>query len=61
MYISGTLKQIIAGALLSGGLAVAGSGPAGTAQAVSGPYHWCPGQQLNSVRELVIKSRYFEN
>jgi len=48
MDISGTLKQISAGALLSGGLAVAALGLAGTAQAVSGPYHWCPGQPLKN-------------
>jgi hypothetical protein len=46
-----TLKKIIAGALLSGGLAVAGVGLAtGTAQADNpdwGPAHrWCPGQPL---------------
>jgi hypothetical protein len=46
-----TLKKIVAGALLSGGLAVAGAGlAAGTAQADNpdwGPAHqWCPGQPL---------------
>jgi hypothetical protein len=39
------LKRIIAGGLLSGGVAVAGFGlGAGTAQADSG--QWCPGQPL---------------
>ena len=38
--------RIVAGALLSGGVAVAGLGlGAGTAQAIpDGPYTWCPGQ-----------------
>ena len=41
------LKNIIAGALLAGGLAVAGVGvAAGTAQANGGPFQWCPGQPL---------------
>jgi hypothetical protein len=44
------LMRIIAGALLSGGVAVAGLGPAAdTAQAQPGPaplshFTWCPGQ-----------------
>jgi hypothetical protein len=42
-----TLKRIIAGTLLSGGVAVAGLGlAAGAAQAQPGPAplgHWCPG------------------
>jgi hypothetical protein len=44
------LKRIIAGALLSGGVAVAGLGlGAGTAQALpDGPYTWCPGQPRNA-------------
>jgi hypothetical protein len=38
-----TLKQIIAGAMLSGGIALSGFGLAtGTAHA-DGPHHWCPG------------------
>jgi hypothetical protein len=42
------LKRIIAGAVLSSSLAVAGVGlAAGTAQAnTRGPYQWCPGQHL---------------
>jgi hypothetical protein len=45
------LKRIIAGALLSGSLAAAGLGLAGTAQALpDGPYHWCPGQPKNPPR-----------
>jgi len=41
MDITPTLKKITAGALLSGGLAVAGLGlSAGTAQA--SPLRWCP-------------------
>jgi hypothetical protein len=42
------LKRIIAGALLSGTVAVAGFGlAAGTAQAnTRAPYQWCPGQHL---------------
>jgi hypothetical protein len=43
-------NRIIAGALVSGALAVAGMGVgAGTAQAdpqSSGPFQWCPGQPL---------------
>jgi hypothetical protein len=40
-------KTILAGALLSGGLAVAGLGPAaGTAHA-DGPHRWCPGNPKN--------------
>ena len=46
-----TLRKIIAGALLSGGVAVAGFGlAAGTAQADSADWgpakHWCPGESL---------------
>jgi hypothetical protein len=37
-----TLSRIIAGALLTGGAAVAGLGLAGTAQA-DDVYTWCPG------------------
>jgi hypothetical protein len=44
-----TLTRIIAGALLSGGVAVAGLGlTAGTAQANTGPHRWCPGQSKNA-------------
>lgn len=40
-------KRVIAGALLSGGIAVAGLGlGAGTAQAIAGPFTWCPGQSM---------------
>src|SRR5205085_6958772 len=47
MNTTHTLNRIIAGALLSGGLGLAGLGlGAGTAQAVTGPYQWCPGQPL---------------
>jgi hypothetical protein len=44
------LKRIIAGALLSGGVAVAGLGvAAGTAQALpDGPHQWCPGQSMQA-------------
>ncbi|HWX98717.1 MAG TPA: hypothetical protein VNY55_02245 [Mycobacterium sp.] len=44
------LKRIIAGAVLSSSLAVAGVGlAAGTAQAnTRGPYQWCPGQHLRA-------------
>jgi hypothetical protein len=50
MNTTDNLTRIIAGALLSGGLAVAGLGPgAGTAQAQpDGPYTWCPGQSRNA-------------
>jgi hypothetical protein len=44
------LTRIIAGALLSGGIAVAGLGLSlGIAQADNnyGPHHWCPGQSMN--------------
>jgi len=41
------LTRIIAGALLSGGVAVAGLGlGAGTAQAQA-PHHWCPGDPMD--------------
>ncbi len=44
------LKKLSAGALLAGGLAVAGVGPAaGLAQAdpfAAQPHNWCPGQAL---------------
>ena len=41
------LKKMIAGALLSGGVAVAGLGlPAGTAQAAPPAHQWCPGQRM---------------
>jgi hypothetical protein len=44
------LKRTIAGALLSGGVAIVGLGlAAGTAQAdpqSPGPFQWCPGQPL---------------
>jgi hypothetical protein len=47
MNTNHTLKRILAGALLSGGVAVAGLGMgAGTAQA-DGPHHWCPGNPKN--------------
>ncbi|HEX3732240.1 MAG TPA: hypothetical protein VHU91_04875 [Mycobacteriales bacterium] len=42
-----TLKRIIAGVVLTGGVAVAGLGLAGAAQALPGTfprYMWCPGQ-----------------
>jgi hypothetical protein len=47
------MKRGIAGLattlLVSGGLGLAGLGlAAGTAQAVGGPYHWCPGQPMNN-------------
>jgi hypothetical protein len=39
-----TVKKIIAGALLSGGVAMVGIGlGAGTAQATKGPFTWCQG------------------
>jgi hypothetical protein len=48
MNTAHTMTRIIAGALLSGGLAVAGVGlAAGTAQAWGGPYSWCPGQSMD--------------
>ena len=47
MNTTHNLKPIIAGVLLSAGLAVAGLAlPAGTAQA-DGPHHWCPGNPKN--------------
>ena len=40
--------RIFAGALLAGGVAVGGLGPAaGTAHASDGPYTWCPGQSMD--------------
>lgn len=48
MNISHTLKTMMAGALLCGGLGLAGLGTgAGTAQANGGPYTWCPGQSMD--------------
>jgi hypothetical protein len=45
------LKRIIAGALLSGGIAVAGLGlAAGTAQPSPGSRRWPPGAQGNPCR-----------
>jgi len=63
MEITGALKRIIAGALLSGGVAVAGLGlTAGIAQAQpgsvppihgplsdGGPWTWCPGQPMSGI------------
>jgi len=48
MNTTNACKRIIAGALLSGSVAVAGIAfTAGTAQAnTRGPYQWCPGQHL---------------
>jgi hypothetical protein len=43
MSISPTLNRIIAGALLSGGVAVAGLGLAAPAQAGQSYWHYCPG------------------
>ncbi|ORV57126.1 hypothetical protein [Mycobacterium fragae] len=48
MSITHTMTRIIAGALLSGGVAAAGVGLAtGTAWAWGGPYTWCPGQSMD--------------
>lgn len=48
MNTAHTLKRIIAGALLTGGVALAGFGlAAGTAHAYPGPYTWCPGKGLS--------------
>jgi hypothetical protein len=48
MNISPTLKKIVAGGLLCGGLGIAGLGTgAGIAQANGGPYTWCPGQSMD--------------
>jgi len=47
MKTTHNLKRIVAGALLSGGLAAAWFALSpGTAQAVGGPEQWCPGQPL---------------
>ena len=48
MNTTHNVKRIIFGALLSGGVAVAGLGlGAGTAQAYTyGPFQWCPGQDM---------------
>jgi hypothetical protein len=41
-------RRVIAGALLSGGIAVAGLGlGSGTAKATAGPFTWCPGQSMD--------------
>ena len=46
--VSRTVKRIMAGGLLSGGIAVAGLGlGAGAAQATTGPFTWCPGQAMD--------------
>jgi hypothetical protein len=35
--------------LVSGGMGLAALGPGvGTAQAIGGPYHWCPGQPMQN-------------
>jgi hypothetical protein len=53
MKTNHNLNRFIVGALVSGGLAVAGLGlGAGTAQAdpqSTGPFQWCPGQPLPTV------------
>ncbi len=42
------LKTVIAGTLLSGCVAMTGSGlGAGIAQATAGPFTWCPGQSMD--------------
>jgi hypothetical protein len=48
MNTTRTFTRIIAGTLLSGGVAVAGVGlAAGTAQAQpTGPHRWCPGDSM---------------
>ena len=49
MITTHTLVRIVAGALLSGGLAAVSLGlAAGTAQAQEGPFTWCPGQPRNT-------------
>ena len=49
MTTAHALKQVIAGAVLSGGVAVASLGlGAGVAQANNqGPFQWCPGQPMS--------------
>jgi hypothetical protein len=58
MAITHTLKKIAAGALLSGGVAVACLGLAtGNAQAdpqSPGPFQWCPGQPLPGARAAYV-------
>jgi hypothetical protein len=51
MNTTNACKRIIAGALLSGSVAVAGIAfTAGSAQAnTRGPYQWCPGQHLPEI------------
>jgi hypothetical protein len=47
MKTNRALKRVIAGVLLTGGIAVGGLGLAGAAQAAPGPaprYMWCPGK-----------------
>jgi hypothetical protein len=40
------LRRIVVGALVTGGIAIAGIGlAAGTAEAQA-PYHWCPGESM---------------
>jgi len=46
MKTNRTLKRVIAGVLLTGGIAVGGLGLAGTAEAHK-PHNWCPGQPMN--------------
>ncbi|HZU49818.1 MAG TPA: hypothetical protein VFA16_21565, partial [Mycobacterium sp.] len=48
MNTTHALKTIMVGALVSGGVAVAGVGlAAGTAHAWGGPFTWCPGQPMD--------------
>src|SRR5205085_8554230 len=48
MNICPTLKKVMTGALVSGALGLIAVGAcAGTAQANSGPYTWCPGQSMD--------------
>ncbi len=54
MTTTTNIKRIIVGALLSGGVAVAGLGlGAGTAQAANGPHQWCPGQPAGFLNDYV--------
>jgi hypothetical protein len=53
MNATHTLRRGIVGlttaVLVSGGLGLAALGPGvGTAQAVAGPFHWCPGQPMKN-------------
>ncbi len=47
MKTTHNMTRILVGALLSGGVALAGAWAPGIAHANGGPYTWCPGQSMD--------------